>query len=351
MFLRGAGIILASLQSVLSLRGQGWDTSLVLPGCESLAHGEGYLWAFSYDRRAAIEDTVVTGHLFRLRGGDSLPFLWEVTPPGRWHPFGLAYRSPFLWFLHGPRERPTEVWRFTWTGEKLQNPRTWRHPGFVSLQAICPIDSVRFFVANDRSHRSRWHLVAGYLIRRVRSSIYLCDPDTCRKIADRIPYASGIAYLPAQRWLLVAVAFRRRLWVYAGEGDSQSFRYVRPIKLPGHPDNLTPISDTVIWAVCHHNLSRWARSLALGRGHSPWSLVEIRFSPEGAASVRTLYTRRRGYSTASMALPMGPYVYVGSVFEPHLLRLKAAEAIPADALPSSTDDFPVSRPAQEKQAR
>ncbi len=252
MFARGAGLLLASLQSLLPLKSQSWDTLLTLPGCEKIAPDGLYAWVFSYDRRASLLDSVAEGHLYYLRAVEENPFLNEVTPAGRWHPFGLAYRPPHLWFLHGPHKQPTEIWRYTWDGLRLHSPRVWRHPGFVSLQAIEPLDSLRFYVANDRKGRRRWHLVAGFLARRVRSSLFYCEGDSCHLAADRIPYASGLCYLPGRGQLLVSVAFRKALWLYAPQGPTLA--WVGKVRLPGHPDNLTRITDSTVWVVCHRRL-------------------------------------------------------------------------------------------------
>lgn len=344
MFLRGAGVLLASLQGLLSVKGQVWDTTLSLPGCEGLAADGSYLWVFSYDRRAAIQDTAITGHLYRLRASEETPFIREMTPEGRWHPFGLAYQAPYLWFLHGPKDHPTEVWRFTWDREKLSEPRVWQDRRFVSLQAICPVGPERFFVANDRSHRARWHLVAGFFVRRVRSTVFLCAGDSCRSVADRIPYASGLAYSASQQRLLVSVAFRKALWVYEETEAAPNLRYVRRIRLPGYPDNITALNDTLFWVVCHRRLTAWARSLAFGGKRSRWLIVAVRAQPDGNFHLQTLYSAPKGYATASIALPIGPYVYVGSLFEPYLLRFKAAEAIPPHALPPNTSAAPAPTP-------
>lgn len=342
MFVRRVRVLLAGFQGLLSLSAQRWDTSLVLPGCESLAREGEYIWVFSFDRRAAIEDTSVRGHLFRLRGTDSIPFLRELTPGMQlWRPFGLAYKEGFLWFAHAPgKDRPTEVWRFRWTGEKLETPKVWRDPRFVSIQAIHPIDSLRFFVANDRKRAARWHLVAGFVLRRVRSSLYFCEMDSCRQVADKIPYAADMAYLPQARRLFVSVAFRKALWIYEAVGEPLRLRYVRRVRLPGYPDNLTVINDTTLWVLCHRRLGAWARSLAFGGQRSRWQIVAIYLLPEALYQVRTLYRAPKGYATASAVLPMGDFVYVGSVFEPVLLRLKVAETIPPDARPTSTSAAP-----------
>jgi len=335
---------LASLQGLLSVKGQDWDTLLALPGCETIAPDSLYAWVFAYDRRAALLDTLTCGRLYHLRAVEESPFLNEVTPPGRWHPFGLAYRPPHLWFLHGPVQQPTEVWRYRWDGGHLHSPRVWRHPGFVSLQAIEPLDSVRFYVANDRKGRHRWHLVVGFFVRRVRSSLYYCEGDTCHLAADRIPYASGLCYLPSQGWLVVSVAFRRALWLYAPQGNRLA--WIGKVRLAGYPDNLTRMSDSTLWVVCHRRLGGWARSLAFGGARSSWSIVEVRFAENRPPQTRLLYAAPKRYSTASQAVVIGPYIYVGSVFEPYLLRLKAAEAIPADALPASTSGTPRERPPE-----
>lgn len=340
MFARGVRVLLAGFQGALSLNAQRWDTSLTLPGGEKLIRAGSHIWVFSYDRRAAIEDTAVRGHLFRFRGEDSVPFLREVTPGGQpWRPFGLAYRSEYVWFCHGPREHPTEVWRFRWTGERLESPRVWRHPAFTSLQAVYPVDTLRFYVANDRRGAARWHLVAGFFLRRVRSSLYLCERDSCRQVADRIPYAADIVYLPAERWLVVSVAFRRALWVYEEMGDPVNLKYIRRIRLPGYPDNLTLVGDSILWVVCHRRLGAWARSLAFGSQRSRWLIAEVRLLSDGSYHVRPIYRAPRGYATASSVVPMGEYIYVGSIFEPYLLRLRAAETIPPDAHPANKGDF------------
>lgn len=346
MFSRRTRILLAGFQGLLSLNAQQWDTTLILPGCESLAAEENYIWVFSYDRRAAIEDTPtpVQGHLFRFNGQESIPFLREVTPPEeKWHPFGLAYAGGYVWFTHAPKARPTEIWRYRWTGEKLESPRVWRHRDFVSLQAVCPTDAERFYTINDRKGANQWHLIAGFLVRRVRSSLFLCEGDSCRKVADHIPYAAGLGYLPAQQQLLVSVAFRKAIWLYQETGTPTQLKYIRKIRLPGYPDNITVLHDSLVWVVCHRRLMAWARSLAFGGQRSRWLIVEVHIPPTSKPQTRILYKAPKGYATASAALPIGKYIYVGSVFEPHLLRLRAAETLPLDALPASIDASPESR--------
>lgn len=348
MLARGIRAVLAGFQGLLSLSAQAWDSSLALPGCESLAADGEHLWVFSYDRRSAVADTGISGHLYRLHGAEEMPFLTNLTPPGGpWKPFGLAYQAPYLWFLHGAKERPTEVWRFTWEKSKLTDPRCWRGLHFVSLQAIAPVDSASFYVANDRSGRHRWHLIAGFFVRRVRSNVLFCRGDSCFKVADRIPYASGLAYSPTQQRLFVSVAFRKALWVYDQLSERGELYPALRIRLPGYPDNLIALSDSVLWVVCHRRLGKWARSLAFGSQSSRWYIVEVRTTsarrPDGKTrnaplpaaettfrsggfEVATLYYSPKGYGTASTAVPIGPYIYVGSVFEPYLLRLKEGEA-------------------------
>ncbi|MCS7152398.1 MAG: hypothetical protein NZ989_00440 [Bacteroidia bacterium] len=344
MFARGVRILLASLQGLLSLEAQSWDTSLTLPGCESLAQEGDFIWVFSFDRRAEVQDTHVGGHLFRFPAQEETPFLREVTPPGvRWRPFGLAYKDGYLWFAHAPIEGKHEVWRFRWNGERLESPKSWRHPAFTSLQAVCAVDSIRFYVANDRKGAARWHLVVGFLRRRVRSSIFLCEYDTCRKVADRIPYASGLAYFPKDQLLLTSVAFRKALWVYQEVGEPTRLQYIRRIKLPGYPDNITSLGDSVAWVVCHKRLNGWARSLAFGGNRSRWMIVEVRFLPEGRFEARPIYRAPKGYATASAAVPVGNYIYIGSVFEPVLLRLKVEGTTPAAFLPTRKVVRPESR--------
>ncbi|MCS7189901.1 MAG: hypothetical protein RMJ66_07380 [Bacteroidia bacterium] len=350
MFSRGVRILLASFKGLLSLRAQVWDSSLALPGCESLAQDGEYIWVFSYDRRVAIEDTSVKGHLFRFKANADMPFIMEVTPPSiPWYPFGLAYQRPHLWFLNGTRERASEVWRYTWNGQTLIEPKVWRSNQFVSLQGVYPIGTEAFYVINDRSHSRRWHLVLGFFIRRVRSNVLFCEADTCYKVADKIPYASGLAYSSSQQRLFISVAFRKAIWVYQEIGETpKRLRHIRRIRLPGYPDNITPLSDSLFWVVCHRHLGRWARSLAFGSRKGQWSIIEVKIASSDQIQIRNIYTTRRGYSTASMATPIGGYIYVGSIFEPYLLRLRVKDTTLTDLLPSNTGDFLAPPPAGDR---
>ncbi len=326
MYPAGARVLLASLQVALSVRGQSWiwDTSLTLPGCENLAVDGTHLWVFSYDRLRARQDSSEHGVLYRFEAGAAQPFLRVYTPAGRrWHPFELSYRAPYLWFFQGQRECPTEVWQWRWDGTSLTPVRSWHHPGFVSLQALWPIDSIRFMVANDRSGRARWHLVLGFFIRRVHSTLWYCEGDSCQRVIGGIPYASSLVYLPTQQEWWVSVAMRRAIWVYQEIAGPTQLRFVRKIRLPGYPDNLALIDTHRVWVVCHRSLMRWARSLAFGSEADRWQIVEIRRTPEGRYELETLYQAPPGYPTASSARPIGEYIYVGSYQSPYLLRLKA----------------------------
>jgi hypothetical protein len=319
--------LLAAVQVLFSLKAQiwGWDSSLVLPGCENLAADGTHLFAFSYNRALARSEKEVYGVLYHWDGTQETPFLKDITPPGEWKPFGLSYRAPYVWFFHGERDIPNQVWRFQWNNQQLESPRIWRHPGFVSLQAIWPLDSVRFMVANDRSHRGRWRLVLGFLVRRVRSTLWYCEGDSCTEVLHGIPYASSLAYFPEEKEWWVSVAFRRAIWIYQEVGGPHRLAFVRKIHLPGHPDNLVVLSANRVWAVCHPSLTRWARSLAFGSQADHWLIVEITRQPQGPIQTHTLYKSQEGYPTATVAYPMGPYIYVGSYAAPYLLRLKAKE--------------------------
>lgn len=325
MYAAGARILLAGLQVALSLKAQGWvwDTSLALPGCENLAVDGAYLWVFSYDRLRARQDSSVYGVLYRFEASAEQPFLRVYTPGGRWYPFELSYHAPHLWFFHGSPERPTEVWQWRWDGKGLLPVRSWRHPYFVSLQALWPLDSTRFMVANDRLGRARWHLVLGFFIRRVHSTLLYCEGDSCWRAARGIPYATGLAYLPAQQEWWVSVAMRKAIWVYQEIGGPRQLRLIRKIRLPGYPDNLALIDSERVWVVCHPSLMRWARSLAFGGKADRWQIVEIRLTQDGRYAVETLYKAPPGYPTASVARPVGGYIYVGNYQAPYLLRLRA----------------------------
>ncbi|MGQ9863348.1 MAG: hypothetical protein ACUVRD_02540 [Bacteroidia bacterium] len=319
MFVIRVGIVLASFQVRISVA-QPIDSIAGLCGCETLVPFEKeHLLAICWDRIGAHQDTSVKARLYSFEGTQSNPFVRDLTPPGFRKPLlGGAYRRPYLWVSTYTTPGKSAVYRLRWHEGTFTQIHRVASNAFFSVNSLTAVDSLTIYATNDIIHR--WRVWRGLMLflRLAKGNIIHCQADSCRIVAKRLPYPNGITYLPAQSLLMVATTLRKQVWIYQVMPNGSLIRR-RKIRLKGYPDNLSAVSDSCVWALTHKRLWKLARSTFSAGVSSRWQIEEICLP---SCQVRLLFRNPSSkYGSASMAVPMGTYVYVGSINQSNLLRL------------------------------
>lgn len=319
MFLSRVGILLASFQIHISIA-QPVDSLVGLCGCETLVPFEkGHLLALCWDRLGARQDTSISARIYSFEGTQANPFVRDLTPSGFHKPLlGGAYMRPYLWVSTYITPGKSEVYRLRWHHGNFTELHRVASNAFFSVNSLTAVDSLTIYATNDIIHR--WRVWRGIMLflGLAKGNIVYCQADSCRIVAKRLPCPNGIAYLPAQNLLVVATTLRRQIWTYQVAANG-SLISPKKIRIKGYPNNLSVVGDSCVWVLSHKRLWKMAQSVFSARTASRWQIEEVCLP---SCRVRVLFRNSSGgYGSASMAVPVGEYVYIGSINQPNLLRL------------------------------
>ncbi len=199
---------------------------------------------------------------------------------------------------------------------------TVRGSALIDPDDIVALDERRFYLTNLYGSRGRFGRFLENYLMWPRADVVFFDGERLRRVADGLTLANGIALSPDRRHLLVAEVTRNRIRVYRRESDAL-LAPAGAIDLDMGPDNLTIDEDGAVWVAGHPDLLDAARRMREEDHPSPSEVVRIEWHPGKPARIAPVY-RDRGdeLSMASVAVPWGDSLYIGSVFAPYLLHCR-----------------------------
>ncbi|HVS15190.1 MAG TPA: SMP-30/gluconolactonase/LRE family protein [Thermoanaerobaculia bacterium] len=247
---------------------------------------------------------------------------WSLTP-GRegFHPHGLSLleangQSILMVVDHPPAGDSVEVFR--WDGSALEPLRTVTDPLLYNLNDVAALDARRFYATNDHGVSAEHEAREDYLRRR-RANVVYWDGERARVVADRIGYANGIAVSEDQREVYVASTTFGKILVYDRDEDSGGLVLRKEIALDTGVDNFALDLYGGLWVAAHPHLLTFAGHARDPAKRSPWEVLWVDPSGQAEPSIRpVMLSLGEQLSGASVAVPWGDKLVIGSVFE-HLL--------------------------------
>jgi arylesterase/paraoxonase len=281
--------------------------------------------------------------------------LWPDTPDERvvlwgngdmaFHPHGLDYfldrdtDEEYL-FVIDHRGTHDAVMIFRFAKETLTLVQEVIASDTTTLNDLVAVSKDRFYVTSD--HNSKHPLVntiSDYLRLPVGYVMYF-DGARRARVASGICYANGIALDEDKRRLYVASMLRGKLIEYERAPTTGRLRKIGEIRLHGSPDNITVAGDGGLVVAVHPKILDLAKQRKDRAFRAPSTVLCVSpRSKSGARAIETLYADRgENQSAASVALKSGDRLFVGSVYDDHILICDPSTLIQSSA---ATSEVPV----------
>ena len=288
-----------------------------LPGAEDIATNTERTIAYISSQERRKGD--VEGALFRYdteHGSDPVKLSLPLGP-STLHPHGISLleneEGSFLYVINH-RESENTIDVFSLEGSSAILVESYSSPLLVSPNDLYVIDNGRFFVTNDLAiSKPLWKipLKKGGL----RSGNVLWhDNKGFREIASGIGYANGIVLV--DNTLVVAASLERGVHIYDWDGTNAKPQHF--IKLRTGVDNIEVSEDGSLWIASHKNWLQFVLHGLHPRYSSPSEIVileNLRENPKRP----TIIKQDIPAAGASVALPLGDLMVIGTVFEDYVL--------------------------------
>ena len=293
------------------------------PGIEDLDYDpdSGTVFLSSHDRR----NPSSTGAIYTLNPAtNEIQNLTDRLHLPEFRPHGISFLNfngaKYL-FVISHRDTKNVVLKFLFLNDSLHLEKTYSGTDFSSPNDLLAVGEDAFFLTNDHGTVQGWQkTVADYLRLPVGNVVYF-DGQRSGIVLKRIAYPNGIAYFNSR--IYIASTLGNYVGVYAPVSMNYQLEEQRKIKVPDAPDNLM-VAGSRIYYAAHPKLLAFAAHARDAGKISPSSVFYLEND-----AVSRVYTGT-AVSGSSTALPVPDSagnidLYIGSVFESHILRLSPAK--------------------------
>ena len=296
------------------------------PGAEDLVvdRGQGVAFVSSLDRRALAAGEVVDGRILAYDLGSRE--LTDVTPAELtgFRPHGLSlYQADgeaLLFVVNHPPaaaggvEHAVEILRFD--GERFQLVESVTGDPLVSPNDVVAVGPRSFYVTNDHGAAAGWRRFAEDALGLARGSVVYFDGETMTRVADRIPYANGIAASRYGREIYVAGTTHGILYIYARDLETGALGEAFEMPLGTGLDNIEVDRHGMLWIAAHPKLLSLFRHRFDAEALSPSQVLWVDTDQSADPPVRPVYLNLGDeLSGSTVAVPFGSRLLIGSVFE------------------------------------
>ena len=306
-------------------------------GAEDMAYdaGTGTVLLSATDRRKGVDQR---GGIYGFAAGalPDQPSWTDLTRgrPALFQPLGLdVHRSgagPLQVFVvnraadfgDGTTAPAIEIFEMRPSGY-LAHLETVFHRAIRSPNDIAALGSRAFYVTNDLSGRGGgMRQLLEVVFKRPVGSVAFYDDGEARVVAEGLRFANGVALSSDRRRLYVSELLGRRVVIYDRGSASGAVEDVDAIPLDGFfPDNLTLDEEGRLWIGAHGNMPALSRHASDPETLAPGAI----FRAQTTLPDQILRTSGLLISGLSVALPVEDRMYVGSVYEPHILDCRLVD--------------------------
>jgi arylesterase / paraoxonase len=249
----------------------------------------------------------------------------RVSPdlPFSFHPHGIALwedknGTVLLAINHRPEESTIE--RFRWEKDGFRHEETLRDPLLITPNDLVATGPREFFLSHDHGSRSHFAQAVEHYARLGRGYLTRFDGKSFARVADGIFFANGLALDSAQRLLYVAAMLEKSVRVYDVK-DPAHPAYLRRIQLSAGPDNVKLASDGALWIAAHPKILTLKKHSEHHQEKAPSVIIRVKNPAAAAAQAEEVMVEPGPrLSAASVALPLGENLYLGTIYDNVVLR-------------------------------
>ena len=270
------------------------------------------------------------------RRNGAIVALWPNAPEERavlWDGAGKEFRPHGLDYFIDPgtgeeylfvidhRGTHDAVMIFRLSGTALRLVREVLASDTTSLNDLSAVSTDQFYVTSDHNSKSRLAKACSDYLRLPAGYVLYFDGIRLRPVASSINYANGIAVDRDKRHVYVASMLREKIIQFERDPQTGGLRRQGEIRLRGSPDNITLGEDGALVVAIHPRILDLARQRSNRTWRAPSEILHItRDAHTQAHSCVTIYADPGQHlSAASAAVMAGGRLFVGSVYDDHLV--------------------------------
>lgn len=230
----------------------------------------------------------------------------------------------YLFAVNHHSDKTHAIERFEYKAEQL-----------IHLESISDMDKMTspndlvatgarsFYVTNDHyySKEGLSRTLEDYLQRAI-SFVNYYDGRTFTTVVSGIAYANGIQANADRTELYVASTTGRKILIYEPNRTSGALKLKQEIIAETGVDNIETDGDGNLWIGCHPQLLKFVAHAANASNYSPSQIIRLKKNHKGDFIQQEVFLNDGAtYSGSTTGVPFKNMLYIGSVFEPALLKI------------------------------
>jgi arylesterase/paraoxonase len=341
----GAALVIAALIAVRFLSATGAFRTIQyravaacaaepLPGSAEdmeIDHATGIAYLSVLDRRAAVNDPLLTGTILKvdLNQLSLHPVPATADDPPGFRPQGLSLWShanqPRRLFVvshpldfNGRDEQTVEVFEERTDG-LFHHEKTVRDALFLHPSDLAAVGPDQFYVANDSGAHNVLTRAFELLFQLGWSDVVYYDGSHASVAASGRSLASGVMVSGDGLRLYLAESGAQQLLIFDRDTETGSLYWSGLIELPGGPANLDIAEDGSLWVAVHPNLWALMRNMSAGTP-APTMILRMAAPVTGFVKPQPIYVNSGAeFSAGSVGAAYRGRLFIGSVTERKLL--------------------------------
>ncbi len=300
-----------------------------IPGPEDMevSYGQGLIFISSVERRG---DSPKTGALYyidlRLPLAQQAPVRLDIDYPRMFHPHGMSLREMgdqleiyVISHREDGRER-IEIFQARRIKDRVEvfykDGITFKGPYNPNDLRVLP--DGRFLLSHDsKKGRNEYFDI---MINARKAPLSYFDGLHFIHLRHRTVMGNGIVSTTEGSRTIIYRAdtiqkFVDKLELYS-DVSGPALRFIKRIKLPSSPDNLSLDPQGNIYVACHYSFGKFIRHIKDPAQDAPSQVFKIDTNDK----VSLVYADDGSeYDAASVAVPVGKYLYLGQIFDDRIL--------------------------------
>ena len=209
---------------------------------------------------------------------------------------------------------------FDWAQGTLSHRETVSGELLISPNDVVGIDRTRFYASNDHGSGGPMRQLLDDMMRRDRAGVVYWDGEQLERVASDLAYANGINISSDGSSLFVAETTRGRIREYARDPETGALEQIEITDLKTGVDNIAVDVYGSLWIAAHPKLMTFMSHARDPLKRSPSEVLFVDPKKNLDPPVRPVYLDLgEQISGASVAVPFGSRLILGSVFEPFFL--------------------------------
>lgn len=188
---------------------------------------------------------------------------------------------------------------------------------------VLAVGEAQFYVTNDHGSRTGLGMTLENYLTLPRADVLYYDGLTFREAATGLVFANGINVSNDGRHVYVAESTTRRVQSFARDVFSGKLTPEATLDFPSGPDNIDTAPDGTLWIAGHPKMFDLVAYASDPSKPSPTEIFKVSTKDGAPQSVETVYVDPgHAIGAGSVGVTFGHDLYIGSIFDPKVLRCR-----------------------------